>query len=142
MAVVARKRRRRGIALPWEHRGGWARRLLAGPRWKILLLGLVVTGLGVLVFRSAEQRSRERETYIAIAEVRRAIDDFRAEVGRCPRSTVELVHPPRSRTRYLRAMPRDGWGHNLWVRCPGHDDPEHADVISAGPSGSSVKRSM
>ena len=60
---------------------------------------------------------------------------FRSEVGRCPRSTVELIHPPRSRTRFLRDMPRDGWGRELQIHCPGVDDPDGVDVLSAGPSG-------
>ena len=76
---------------------------------------------------------------LAITEARRAVSTFRAEVGRCPRSTTELVHPPRSRTRYLRRTPKDGWGRQLYVRCPAYDDPDGAEIVSAGPSGSLLK---
>ncbi|MDH5490958.1 MAG: type II secretion system protein GspG [Myxococcales bacterium] len=124
------------VTLPWERRGAWARRLLAGPRWKILLvLGLLVWGASA-TYGFAQARAKERVTLLAIGEVHRAIRKFRSEMGRCPRSMTELVHPPRSRRRYLREAPRDGWGRTLWVRCPGHDDPDAADVISSGPSGS------
>lgn len=130
------RKQKRGIALPWERRGAWLRQLLAGPRWKIAVVLVVLISMAYGLWRSAERRSRERLTHVAIADVQRAITDFRSDVGRCPRSMTELVHPPRSRTRYLREVPRDGWSRQLWVRCPGHDDPDGADVISAGPSGS------
>jgi len=132
---VARRKRSRGIALPWEGRGSWLRQLLAGPRWKVLLLLALAGGLTLTFWDAAEERGRIRATHAAIAEVKRAIGQFRTDMGRCPHSTVELVHPPRSRSHYLRQMPPDGWGRSLYVRCPGHDDPDEADVISAGPSG-------
>ncbi len=124
------------VTLPWERRGTLFRQLLRGPRWKVGLAALALVGLAALTVETAAERSRLRETRAAIAEAHRAIALFRAQVGRCPRSTTELVHPPRSRTRYLREVPKDGWGRPLWLRCPGHDDPDGEDVLSAGPSGS------
>jgi hypothetical protein len=122
--------------LPWERRGAWFRELLAGRRWKVLLV-LLATGLTLyFVGRAAEQRQRERETRSAVSEIKRGISSFRSDMGRCPHSLHELMHPPRSGHRYLRHLPVDGWGHAFWVRCPGRYDPEDADVLSAGPSGS------
>lgn len=101
---------------------------------------MLAVGLGAIlllfVARSAEQRQRVRETRAAIAEVKRSIAAFRADLGRCPHSLHELMHPPRSGQRYLRRIPVDGWGQAFWVRCPGRYDPEGVDVVSAGPSGS------
>ena len=77
-----------------------------------------------------------RTTRAAIAEVQRAVAAFRAETGRCPRSTVELVHPPRAAAHYLSELPTDGWGQPLHVQCPGWSNPDAAEVVSAGPSGS------
>lgn len=132
------KRRRRGpsIALPWERRGAWIRELIAGRRWKVILVGAVLTGVVLLVARSADQRQRERETRAAISEIKRGIAAFRADLGRCPQSLHELLHPPRSGQRYLRHIPVDGWGRAFWVRCPGRDPSDGPDVVSAGPSGS------
>ena len=132
---MRRRKRRDGVSLPWERRGNWLRRVLAGPRWKILVALLALVLASVSFWDAAERRRQERTTYNAISEVQRAMSQFRTEVGRCPRSTVELVHPPRTSTRYLRDMPKDGWGRDLWVRCPGYLDADDADVISAGPSG-------
>ncbi len=133
---MARNKRSRGVSLPWERRGAWVREVLAGSRWKTLLVALLIAGAAALTWRAADQRAKVRETRVAIAEVRRAIDGFRTDVGRCPRSMVELIHPPRAGRRYLRDMPRDGWDRPLWVRCPSRANPNEADVLSAGPSGS------
>lgn len=134
--TVARKKRSRAVSLPWERRGALLRELVAGSRWKTALVAVLVAVAAALVWRAAAQRAKVRETRVAISEVRRAIDAFRTDVGRCPRSMVELIHPPRAGRRYLRDMPRDGWDHPLWVRCPSRADPNEADVLSAGPSGS------
>jgi type II secretory pathway pseudopilin PulG len=134
--MASKKRTSRGIALPWEQRGAWMRDLLAGPRWKVALLVVVLGIVAWGIWRASVREAEMRETRAAIAEVRRAIESFRTEVGRCPRSTAELVDPPRPGRRYLREIPPDGWGRQLWVRCPARNDPAGADVISAGPSGS------
>lgn len=136
MRTMARRQRREGVSLPWEERGAWVRELLAGRRWKVVLVLGLIAGALFMLYRSAERRARVRQTRIAITEVERAISAFRAEVGRCPHSAEELIHPPSPATRYLRDLPVDGWGHDLWVRCPGHFGPASADVVSAGPSGS------
>jgi len=88
--------------------------------------------------RHAQHRIRVRDTRIAIAQVKQAIDRFRTDVGRCPKSDAELLHPPVSQKHYVESMPRDGWGRPLSIRCPGYFEDE-AEVISAGPSGSLLK---
>lgn len=133
---MPRKNRTANVTLPWERRGNALRQLFAGSRLRGLIVMAVVLACAAGIYRVADTRSRERATRVSIHEVQRAIELFRAQVGRCPRSTTELVHPPRSRTRYLRALPKDGWGRTLWVRCPAQNDPDAADVISAGQSGS------
>lgn len=135
MARRSSKSKRSSIALPWEQRGNFFRQLISGQRWKMALLGLAVVMTAVFFYNAAEERRRERLTRIAITDVRRAVYLFRAQVGRCPHSNTELVHPPRARTRYLREMPKDGWSRELLVRCPAADDIDDVDVVSAGPSG-------
>jgi type II secretory pathway pseudopilin PulG len=99
------------------------------------LLLLVVLAVGFT--RYARRRVQVRDTQVAIAQVKQAIDRFRADVGRCPSSDTELLHPPLSQKHYLDSMPKDGWGRPLSIRCPGYFE-EEAEVISAGPSGSLV----
>lgn len=134
--MAKRRRFGRSITLPWERRGAWMRDLVRGRRWKLILAAALGALVLLFVARSAEQRQRVRETRAAIAEVKRSIAAFRADLGRCPHSLHELMHPPRSGQRYLRRIPVDGWGQAFWVRCPGRYDPEGVDVVSAGPSGS------
>jgi hypothetical protein len=136
MMGAAKKSPTRTVLLPWEGRRAWLSELRSGRRIGALLLGLSLTGLVTWAFAEADSRAKVRSTRAAISETRRAVLAFRAEIGRCPRSVVELVHPPKSGTRYVDDTPMDGWGRELLIRCPGRLDPTAADVISAGPSGS------
>ncbi|MEZ4246678.1 MAG: hypothetical protein R3B99_00330 [Polyangiales bacterium] len=51
-----------------------------------------------------------------------------------PRSTSSSTAPHGA--AFLARAPTDGWGHRLFLRCPGRFDPDSVDVVSAGPSGS------
>ena len=135
---MSRRRQRERISLPWEGRGGRWRSILSNTRWQavITLAALVVLTVGFA--RYARHRVRVRDTQVAIAQVKQAIDRFRADVGRCPNSDTELLHPPLSQKHYLDSIPKDGWGRPLSIRCPGYFE-EEAEVISAGPSGSLAK---
>ena len=126
----------RTVLLPWEGRRAWLAELRSGRRIGAVLLGLGAVGFVVWAFAEADTRARIRTTRAAIGETRRAVIAFRSEIGRCPRSVVELVHPPKSGARYVEDTPIDGWSRELMIRCPGRLDPGAADVISAGPSGS------
>lgn len=133
--MATRRKNKRSVRLPWEDRGRGLQRLLGGSRWKVLLVLLVLGVIASAFYGYAAERDRARLTRIAIDDAHRAIADFRAQIGRCPRTVTELVHPPRARTRYLRQVPRDGWGTPLFIRCPATDDQSSAEVVSAGPSG-------
>jgi type II secretory pathway pseudopilin PulG len=124
------------IRLPWERENRWLPDVLSGGRWWLLLASAFVLGFVVVSYRAADNRARTRATRAAIAEARRAVAAFVAELGRCPHSTVELVHPPKAGAHYLNELPVDGWGRPLYVRCPGSNSRDVAEVISAGPSGS------
>ena len=132
---MAKRRKRDRISLPWERRGGRMRGALSDTRWQALLALIALVALGVGFARYTSHRIRVRNTQVAISQVKQAIDRFRTDVGRCPETSTELLHPPLSQKHYLDSMPTDGWGRPLHIRCPGHFD-EDADVISAGPSGS------
>jgi len=126
------------IALPWERRRGRWRGALHNTPWQAVLAAALLVILTVGFSRYTSEKIRTRNTRVAIGQVERAIDRFRADVGRCPTSNAELLHPPLSQKHYLDSMPTDGWGRPLHVRCPGHFEDE-AEVISAGPSGSLLK---
>jgi len=135
------RRRSKGspIRLPWERESVWLSDLLFGRHWWTLLASALAIGFIVLAYQTADHRARTRTTRAAIAEARRAVAAFVAELGRCPHSTVELLHPPKSGAHYLNEIPVDGWGRQLYVRCPASNSRDVADVFSAGPSGSFLK---
>ena len=126
------------MSLPWERRGGRWRGIVKDTRWQALVGIALLVVLTIGFTRYARHRVRVRDTQVAIAQVKQAIDRFRADVGRCPRSDTELLHPPLSQKHYLDSIPRDGWGRPLSIDCPGYFE-EEAEVISAGPSGSLLK---
>lgn len=131
-----RRIRQRSILLPWERRSAWLGQLGLSRHGALLLLGAGCLSLIVFAYRTADERARVRATRAAIVEARRAVGAFVAELGRCPHSIVELLHPPKAGADYLTEVPVDGWGRRLYIRCPGRTPDDIAEVISAGPSGS------
>jgi hypothetical protein len=132
----SRKRSGPGVLLPWERRRAFLAELRSGRRWRSVLASALLALFVIAAWRIGDHRARVRQTRASIAEVQRAVAAFRAEMGRCPRSKTELVHPPRAGARYLDEIPRDGWGRELYIRCPAPRIADAAEVISAGPSGS------
>ena len=135
MSLMKRHRKTERVALPWERPQRPWRRLLRAARIRSLLAWALLAALGFGVYEYALRARLERDTAVVIAQTKQAVAQFRMDSGRCPESAAELVHPPISHKRYLRAVPRDAWNRPLWIQCPGYFEDE-ADVISAGPSGS------
>jgi type II secretory pathway pseudopilin PulG len=130
--------RKQSILLPWERKSAFRGHL----PWRRYLALSVLAIVGVFslsfAYRAANERARIRATRAAIIEARRAVTAFVAELGRCPHSIVELLHPPKAGADYLNEVPVDGWGRRLYIRCPGPRPEDAAEVMSAGPSGSFV----
>jgi type II secretory pathway pseudopilin PulG len=127
----------KSVLLPWERRRGlFASGPLSSAYGSLVWGPIVLCLILALGWNAADRRARVRATRVSIAEVQRAITAFRTEIGRCPRVLTELLHPPRSAARYLTELPRDAWDRELYVRCPSPRDPNAAEVVSAGPSGS------
>jgi hypothetical protein len=134
-----RRLRNRSILLPWERRSAWLAQLGFRRRLGAALISAVVLGLLSIAYHAADERTRIRATRAAIGEAQRAVGAFVAELGRCPHSTVELMHPPKAGAHYLNELPVDGWGRRLYIRCPGRTPDTAAEVISAGPGGSFLR---
>jgi general secretion pathway protein G len=132
-------KRRRGsetlIVFPWERR---QRRLavLTRRHTGMIATALVVILFGWILLRVEARRRAVRSTRATIGNVMRAVEAFRADHdGRCPEGFAELLNPPAGHEPYLARVPKDGWGRDLRMRCPGRKHPETADVRSGGPSG-------
>jgi len=123
------------LSLPWEHGESALTALFSGRRvWPLLTL-ITVVACTAGAFVLGGRRAALLSTRATLAEVERAAHAFVRDVGRCPRGTAELVHPPKTGVHYLTQPPRDAWGRSLYFRC---SEGEHAEieVVSAGPSGS------
>ena len=133
-----RRLRSRNILLPWERKTALRGRAVFAYQRYVALLAAAAATVWLLSFayRAADERARIRATRAAIIEARRAVTAFVAELGRCPHSMVELLHPPKAGADYLNEVPVDGWGRKLYIRCPGHRPQDVAEVMSAGPTGS------
>jgi hypothetical protein len=133
--MAKRSERTSQVTLPWEPRTGLLRDLLSGRRVRLVPVALGAVLAVSFVADHAIARHDLSRTRDVIDDTHRAVARFRADMGRCPSTIRELVHPPRSGAHYLPSEPVDAWGRALWVRCPGRYDPDGEDVVSAGPSG-------
>lgn len=131
-----RRSRSIGLALPWEQGNRERLREWFRPRGLRRIAGLLLLGaFTALAWHRSDSRARLRETRLTIDQVQDAVRQFRIDLGRCPNSMSELLHPPRAMANYLDRVPLDGWGHPLYVRCPSRVHPDEAEVISSGASG-------
>ena len=118
------------VFFSWEKRRGLRSVLGRGRSRQVLL---AVGAVAVFLFlRSRERQAADvRATRAAITGAIDAIAAFRSDHERtCPSALTDLVA-----AGYLRAVPRDAWGHTLRVTCPGRRDPAGFDVSSDGPDG-------
>jgi len=137
---VARRSKKRidQLPLPWES----TRRPLA-TGLSLRRLGPALgfgAGVGALVgaYALGSRHVDVASTRALLGEVRSATRAFVSDVGRCPRDTRELMHPPKSGREYLGEPPVDAWGHPIYLRCDAADEHLRIEVVSAGPSGSFV----
>lgn len=132
MSIAGRSK----ILLPWE-RVSFLRKLFKGDgRWKPWTLLPFLAFFLWFFGHTVSERQKLRATQTMINQVQHAVFSFRNDLGRCPRSIAELVHPPNRDEGYLRQVPIDGWGKEFYFRCPGQNHKGEADVVSAGKSGS------
>ncbi len=134
MAMRPRKRTSR-LPLPWEREDSIFRSLFSGRR--VLPFVVLFTTAATLggAYWFGGRRADILATRATLNEVSSAAEAFVRDIGRCPRTLNELVHPPRSGVHYLHELPLDSWGQGLYLRCEGGATPE-IEVLSAGPSGS------
>ena len=81
--IMAKRRKRQSVSipLPWEQRAAALRGVLAGSRFRLGLLLLMIASTVWVVYRASDAERRTRQTRAAIDEVHRAIGGFRAEVA-------------------------------------------------------------
>jgi hypothetical protein len=130
------KKRSSQLPLPWERT---RRPITTGLSFRRVwpTVGVIAAGTALCAaYALGTRHMAVASTRALLAEVRSATRAFVTAVGRCPRDTRELMHPPRSGMQYLGEPPIDAWGHGVYLNCS--DEAQHlrVEVLSAGPSGS------
>jgi general secretion pathway protein G len=94
----------------------------------LAIIGLIVGSVGVMVFnrfkKAQVQTAKTRVTEISNATTQYMLDNS----NNCPRGLDDLVTQ-----KYLKKGLKDPWGKDFIFRCPGTNDTDGADVVSAGP---------
>jgi hypothetical protein len=140
---MVRRTHKRGarLPLPWEREGSSLLGLLSGRRVWPLLAFVGASSLVAGTYLLGGRRADLRATRALLGEVEHAAHAFVSDIGRCPRNTRELMHPPRSGVHYLSEPPIDAWGHQVHLRCVQREQGKTLEIeaTSAGASGSFLK---
>jgi hypothetical protein len=86
--------------------------------------------------QAADLREEETRLLIKVAKVNAATIMNAAQQiimdsnGICPTGIAELVAK-----KALKDLPKDPWGHDFSLRCPGKKPDDGAEALSAGPDG-------
>jgi general secretion pathway protein G len=94
----------------------------------IALIGLVMGSVG-FVLSAQFKKGQIKTAKIAVVNIANAAQQYMMENNsNCPASVDDLVT-----NRNLPKKPRDPWGKDYTLKCPGTGDPDGVDVISTGP---------
>jgi hypothetical protein len=127
---MARNSSEARIFFPWEHRGGYLRRLGLNRLRPFLLLGML--GLfTVLVGVRERKQSGERRTRALLTQYQRALDaHLAAHDDKCPKSLAAVRE-----SAGLEEAPVDAWGRPLRFVCPGSLEGQAYQLSSDGADG-------
>jgi general secretion pathway protein G len=95
----------------------------------LAIIALITAGVGTVVFNSFKrakvQIAKQRVGAVRDATVKYMIDN----TSNCPKGIDDLVSQ-----KYIdKSFAKDPWDKPFTFRCPGTNDPDSADVSSAGP---------
>jgi general secretion pathway protein G len=94
----------------------------------LALIGLVMGSIG-FGLNAYFKKGQVRTAKLAATQISQAAVQYMMENNsNCPSSLDDLVA-----NRNLQKKPKDPWGKDFVMKCPGSGDPDGVDVISSGP---------
>jgi general secretion pathway protein G len=94
----------------------------------IAIIAAIGAGVGVTVFNQFK-KAQVKIAKQRVKEVMQGVTTFMIDNNNCPKGMDELVAQ-----KYLaKGAAKDPWGKDFTLKCPGTNDPETADISSAGP---------
>jgi general secretion pathway protein G len=94
----------------------------------IALIGLVMGSIG-FGLNAYFKKGQIKTAKIAVTQISQAAQQYMMENNsNCPNGVDDLVT-----NRNLAKKPKDPWGRDFMLKCPGTGDPDGVDVISTGP---------
>ncbi|MBK6514814.1 MAG: type II secretion system protein GspG [Polyangiaceae bacterium] len=127
---MRRKAREQTIFFPWERPGSFVRRLGLS-RARIFFAFAFFVGLFVVLGVRERRTIGVRLTRATIGVVAKGVDKYRADhQGKCPADLAAL-----KAEGYIAFDPKDAWGRELRLLCPGFTNTQGYDLMSDGPDG-------
>jgi general secretion pathway protein G len=94
----------------------------------LAIIAAIASGVGVVVFNQYK-KAQVKIAKERVKEVMQGVTTFMIDNNNCPQGIEQLVGQ-----KYLsKGAAKDPWGKEFSLKCPGTNDPEAADVSSAGP---------
>jgi general secretion pathway protein G len=94
----------------------------------LALIGLVMGSIG-FGLNAYFKKGQIKTAKIAVTQIAHAAQQYMMENNsNCPNGIDDLVT-----NRNLPRKPKDPWGRDYALKCPGTGDPDGADVMSTGP---------
>jgi len=94
----------------------------------LALISLVTGSIGVMVFNNFK-KGQTKVAKTQVSEVIGAVQQYMMDNNNnCPQGIEELITQ-----KLLKKDYKDPWGKQFTLKCPGEQDPDGVDVVSAGP---------
>ena len=94
----------------------------------LAIIALIAGGVGTAVF-SQYKKAQVKIARQRVMAVKNGVSQYMIDNNGCPKGIDDLIAQ-----KYLdRGNAKDPWGKDFTFRCPGTNDPDNADISSAGP---------
>jgi type II secretory pathway pseudopilin PulG len=101
----------------------------------IAIIAAIGAGVGVAVFTQFK-RAQVKIAKQRVKEVMQGVTTFMIDNNNCPKGMDDLV----AQKYIARGAAKDPWGKDFTLKCPGTQDPDSADISSAGTRQSRTGR--